>query len=101
MCAHLRMKFISAEKVICIPTDVAVCPDCLSPLTAVPASYEQFFPAVNLFLPRSTQRISCEMNDNHGKEMDDGWFKVYDSVARWFEGEPVAFEFGPELTELL
>ena len=91
-----HMKFISIDKELWIPADVAVCPVCRSTLSAVPDAYQQLFPAVNLYLPRSTQRISCVRNARHANWMLEEWFKAYDRVGLWLQLDPVAIELGPE-----
>ena|SRR5438093_1189473 len=90
------MKFISVDSELSIPTEVAVCPVCQSRLTAIPDAYEQLFPGVNLFVPKSVHKISCVKNERHVDGTLRKWFNVSDRVGIWLAMRPVAVELGPE-----
>ena len=90
------MKFISLDKELWIPSEVAVCPVCQSRLTAIPDAYEQLFPSVNLFIPKSVHQIGCVKNEEHVKRIFEEWFNVYDQVGLWLQMKPLAVELGPE-----
>src|SRR5262245_30928474 len=90
------MKFISINQELWIPTDIATCPVCRAMLSAIPDSFEQVFPSVNLFLARSTQRVSCLKSEKHESMMLEEWFKIHDRIDLWLQLGSVAIELGPE-----